>query len=81
VKQSLVSKVTNLKMEGVMINYSELVVFILMIPVAIQIILPLLMLIGFGLIRAVRTMFGGEKSVCDGKENFGVPGDLQLSRS
>lgn len=80
-KQSLVSKVTNLKMEGVMTNYSELVVFILMIPVAIQIILPLLMLIGFGLIRVVRTMFGGEKVVSGVKVDVGSQEDLQLSRS
>jgi hypothetical protein len=80
VKQSLVPKVTNLKMEGVMTDYSELVVFILMIPVAIQIILPLLMLIGFGLIKAVKAVFGGEKVVSGVNDDRGIPGDMQLSR-
>lgn len=80
-KQLLVPKVTNLNMEGVMTDYSELVIFFLMIPVAIQIILPLLMLIGFGLIRVVRIMLGGEKGLRVEKVDIGVSGDLQLSRS
>ena len=81
VKQSLVPKVTNLKKESVMTDYSELVIFFLMIPVAIQIILPLLMLIGFGMIRVVRTMFGGKKVVRGVKKGFDISEDLQLSRS
>jgi hypothetical protein len=68
-------------MEGVMTDYSELVIFFLMIPVAIQIILPLLMLIGFGMMRAMKTVFGGRKTVRDAKVDEGISGDLQLSRS
>jgi hypothetical protein len=81
VKQLLVPKVTNLKMEGVMTDYSELVIFFLMIPVAIQIIIPLLMLIGYGMMRAVRIMFGVQKTVRDSKVDESISGDLQLSRS
>jgi hypothetical protein len=68
-------------MEGVMTDYSELVIFILMIPVAIQIIIPLLMLIGYGMMRMVGTTFGGQKAVRDAKVDKGISGDLQLSRS
>lgn len=64
-----------------MTDYSVLVVLFLMIPVAIQIVLPLLMLIGFGLIRAVRIMFGGGKVVGDLKEDVMISEDWQLSRS
>ena len=64
-----------------MTDYSGLVAFFLMIPVAIQIIIPLLLLIGFGLIRAVRAMFGGEKVVDDLKGDDKILEDLQLSRS
>lgn len=69
-------------MEGAMTDYSELVIYFFMIPVAIQIIIPLLMLIGFGLMRAVRTVFGGEKGVYGGvKKGFGITEDLLLNRS
>lgn len=64
-----------------MTDYSQLVIFFLMIPVTIQIILPLLMLIGFGLIRAMRTMFGGKKVAGVVKKSFSISEDLQLSRS
>jgi len=64
-----------------MTDYSEIVIFFLMLPVAIQIILPLLMLIGFGLIKAVRIIFGGKKIVSNVKKNVEISEDLQLSRS
>lgn len=63
-----------------MTNYSELVIFFLMLPVAIQIILPLLMLIGFGLLRVLRVMFGRKKVVSGVKKNVGFQEDLRLSR-
>lgn len=81
VKQSLVPKVTNLNMGDVMTDYSELVIFFLMIPVAIQIILPLLMLIGFGLIRVMKTILGGQKILRGVQDDLGIPEDLQVSRS
>ncbi len=64
-----------------MTDYSELVIFFLMLPVAIQIILPLLMLIGFGLIKAVRIIFGGKEILSNVKKNVEISEDLQLSRS
>ncbi len=44
-----------------MINNPELVVFLLMLPVVIQIIIPLLMLVVFGLVCAVRFVFGWKR--------------------
>jgi len=52
-----------------MTHYPELVVFLLMLPVVIQIIIPLLMLLGFSLVCAVRTVFGWKRIV------DGVKGD------
>jgi len=45
-------------MEDVMTDYSEFIVFFLMVPVVIQIIIPLLILLGSGLIWGVRIVFG-----------------------
>lgn len=44
-----------------MTNYSELVVFFLMIPVFTQIIVPLLMLLGWGGVYVKRAVFGRQK--------------------
>jgi hypothetical protein len=52
-----------------MTNYPELVVFLLLLPVVIQIIIPLLMLVGFSLGYAVRTVFGWKRSVGGVKSN------------
>lgn len=41
-----------------MTDYSEFIVFFLMVPVVIQIIIPLLILLGSGLIWGVRIVFG-----------------------
>ena len=46
-----------------MTHYPELVVFLLMLPVVIQIIIPLLMLAGFSVVCAVRTVFGWKRIV------------------
>ncbi len=49
-------------MEDVMTNYTELVVFLLMLPVVIQIIIPLLMLAGYSLGYIIKTVFGWKRS-------------------
>ncbi len=41
-----------------MTNFSEIVVFILMVPVLMQIVLPLLMLAGYGMGRMVKVLLG-----------------------
>lgn len=41
-----------------MTDYSVLIVFFLMVPVVIQIIIPLLIFLGFTLVRAVKAVFG-----------------------
>jgi hypothetical protein len=48
-------------METVMTGYIELVVILLVLPVFMQIILPLLMLIGYCLVRAVSMLLGGRE--------------------
>lgn len=48
-------------MEGVMTDFSEIMVIFLMLPVLIQIIIPLLMLVGFGIIRAVGSVLGRQE--------------------
>ena len=70
-----------MNMEGVMTDYSELVILFLMLPAATQIILPLLTLIGFGLIRVVKTVFGEKKFARGVREDIGFQDDLLLSRS
>jgi hypothetical protein len=49
-------------MEGVMTDFSELMATFLMLPVLIQIIIPLLMLVVFGLIRAVGSVAGRQEA-------------------
>lgn len=44
-------------MEDLMTNNSEIVVFFLMVPVLMQIVLPLLILAGYGIGRMVRVLF------------------------
>jgi hypothetical protein len=74
-------KTTNFDMEGVMTNYSELIVFFLFLPVLTQIIIPLLMLVGFGVVRAMRTVFGSQ-GVAESRTNGPKLGEeLQLGRS
>ena len=45
------------KKEDGMANYSEVIVFFLLVPVLMQIILPLVMLAGYGFGRMVNVLF------------------------
>lgn len=64
-----------------MTDYSNLVLFFLLLPVLVQIIFPLLMLIIYGFVRAVKTLFCHQEvvGVINSHEKAGQ--DLQLSRS
>ena len=64
-----------------MTNYSELVVFFLMLPVFTQIIVPLLMLLGWGVVYVKRTGFGRQKIVDGIKDDAKISEELQFSRS
>jgi hypothetical protein len=68
-------------MEDVMSNYSELVVFFLMLPVATQIIVPLLMLLGWGFVCVKRTVSGRQKIMDGLKDHVKISEELQFSRS
>lgn len=83
VKSSIAAKTTNGKsaMEDVMTDYSELMVLILMLPVVIQIIIPLLMLAAFSLGSAVTAALRRKKSTADLKNSINVEEQLQLSGS
>ena len=61
-------------------NYSEFFVLLLLLPVVIQIIVPLLMLLGWGFLRLVRTVFSRKKIVGTVKNDLDLPDELQLSR-
>lgn len=43
--------------EAAMTNYSELMFFVLLLPIFTQIVIPLLMLVGFIAMHAVKTIF------------------------
>ncbi len=64
-----------------MTDYSVFVVFFMMLPVTIQIIIPLLMLAGFGLVCFVTTVF--RKRIITGglKDGVTLPEGLQVGRS
>lgn len=64
-----------------MTNYSELFVVFLMIPVFMQIFIPLLMLIAFGVIRGLSLIFGRQRVVNDIQHVEKIEDELQLSRS
>ena len=64
-----------------MTKFSELMVIFLMLPVFIQIIIPLLMLIGFGIIRAVWSVVDRQESDQAKHDNEKVAEDLQLDRA
>lgn len=68
-------------MEGVMTDFSELMVIFLMLPVFIQIIIPFLMLVGFGVIRAVGSVVGRQESDQAKHDNEKVAEDFQLDRA
>lgn len=72
---------TNLDMEGVMTDYSIFVLFFLLLPVLAQIIFPLLILIIYGIVLTVRTVFGHQE-VAGGINSHEKAGqEMQLSRS
>ncbi len=61
-----------------MTDFSELMVFFLMLPVLIQIIIPLLMLVGFGLIHAISSVVGRQEATQVVPEKEKIAEDLQL---
>jgi hypothetical protein len=65
-------------MEGVMADYSILVLFFLLLPILVQIIFPLLMFIIYGFVRAAKSLFCHQE-VINNHENVGEA--FQLSRS
>lgn len=56
-----------------MTDYSELVIFFLFLPVVIQILIPLLMVIGFCLLWAVRAVVGLLKAMAGVKDEVKTP--------
>ncbi len=67
--------------EGVMTDYSTLVVVFLMLPVLVQIFLPLLLLVGHGLIRMIKVVFWGPGEVDRTTILEEVSGDIHPSRT
>jgi hypothetical protein len=65
-------------MEGVMADYSILVLFFLLLPILVQIIFPLLMLIVYVIVRVVKMMLCHQE-VINSHEQVGQA--FQLSRS
>ena len=63
-----------------MINYSELFVLFLLLPVVMQIIVPFLMLVGWGFVCFIRMVFGRQKIVDAIKDDVDLSEGLQLSR-
>lgn len=64
-----------------MTNYSELVVFFLMLPVVTQIIVPLLMFLGWRVVCVMRTVSGRQKTVDGIKDDVNFSEELQLGRN
>jgi hypothetical protein len=67
-------------MEDVMNNYSEIFVLFLILPVVMQIIVPLLMLVGWGFLCLLRTVFRRKKIVEDTRHDVDLSEELRLSR-
>jgi hypothetical protein len=65
-------------MEGFMNGYSELVIFFLILPAATQLIIPLLLPIGFILVNAVRTVSGVRKVAGDAMDDLAIPETWQF---
>lgn len=70
-----------LNMEGDMTDYSGLMVLFLLLPVVVQIIIPLLMLVGFGLIYLLRTVLAKRTIMNTAKFDADDLMELQSSRS
>ena len=62
-----------------MTDYSELAAYFLMVPVVVQIIIPLLMLAVFCLVHGARSLFGRHKAPDGLKRNIKVGEELSLS--
>ena len=71
-------KTTNLDMEGVMAT-SYLAVFLLLLPVVLQIIFPLIMLVGWGVFRGLLLLFAERQAEIPAAEPE-ADEELQLSR-
>lgn len=67
-------------MEVAMTNYSELVVLFFLIPVILQIIIPLVMLAGFSMVSVVNAVFRRLKFGIHIKSGVKVREELQLSK-
>ena len=63
-----------------MTNYSELMFFFFILPVVMQIILPLLMLVGFSIISAGKSLLRLFNSPVNFKNSPKVEEGLQLSK-
>ena len=74
-------KPMGLNMEGDMTDYYGLMVLFLLLPVVVQIIIPLLMLVGFGLIYLLRTVFAKRTIMNTAKFDPDNLMELQSSRS
>ena len=62
-----------------MTYYSTLIVFSLLLPVVVQIVVPLLMLIGFGIFRVMRVVFWRRKAVDSVADDLQSREGLQFS--
>lgn len=63
-----------------MTDYSTLVVVFLMLPVLTQIILPLLMLVGHGLVWLIKVVIWRLPAVDGATDLVKEPGEIHLSR-
>jgi len=64
-----------------MTDFSELMVFFLMLPVLIQIIIPLFLLLGVGFLRAIGTVTGRQKQAQLDSDNEKAAEDLILDKA
>jgi len=72
-------KTTNLDTEGVMAT-SYLVVFLLLLPIFLQIIFPLIMLVGWAVFRGLLLLIGERQAVAEIPVEAKDNEELQLSR-
>lgn len=66
------------EMEDVMTDYSDFIIVFLLLPVLMQIILPLLMLMGFSLTHVVSVVLGLRKDGVGLKKNATVGEQLTV---
>jgi hypothetical protein len=77
----LFPKVASPKKEVAMTDYSPLVVVFWMLPVLMQIVLPLVVLVGYGLIRLVRVVTWRTAAVDGATDLEKVAGEIYPSRT